>query len=93
MVQAPPRAVTTDHCHARYCPDESVLVKPVCHTVLLSESFAAQLAAVPAAPRLTLAACACAANYFTDKPPARACYAVKTLPLNAVVEIEAIALA
>lgn len=31
------------------------------------------------------------AKYFTDKPPARATYAVKDLPLGARVEIEAIA--
>lgn len=32
-----------------------------------------------------------AAKYFQTDPPARACFAVKTLPLNARVEIEAIA--
>jgi 2-iminobutanoate/2-iminopropanoate deaminase len=31
------------------------------------------------------------AKYFPENPPARACFAVKTLPLNAKVEIEAIA--
>ncbi|VDK37409.1 unnamed protein product [Taenia asiatica] len=31
------------------------------------------------------------AKYFTDPYPARACYAVKALPKNALVEIEAIA--
>lgn len=31
------------------------------------------------------------AKYFPENPPARACFAVKTLPLNALVEIEAIA--
>ncbi|KAK9806869.1 hypothetical protein WJX72_005520 [[Myrmecia] bisecta] len=30
-------------------------------------------------------------KYFTSNPPARACFAVKTLPLNARVEIEAVA--
>ncbi|OQY33048.1 MAG: hypothetical protein B6I38_03940 [Anaerolineaceae bacterium 4572_5.1] len=32
------------------------------------------------------------AEFFTEKPPARSTVAVKTLPLNARVEIEAIAL-
>lgn len=36
-------------------------------------------------------ASACAGRYFTSDPPARACFAVKTLPLGAKVEIEAIA--
>jgi reactive intermediate/imine deaminase len=31
------------------------------------------------------------AKFFPENPPARACFAVKTLPLNAKVEIEAIA--
>lgn len=31
------------------------------------------------------------AEYFTDKPPARSTVAVKTLPLNVRVEIEAVA--
>ena len=31
-------------------------------------------------------------QYFPGDPPARACYAVKGLPLGAKVEIEAIAL-
>lgn len=30
-------------------------------------------------------------KFFPENPPARACFAVKTLPLNARVEIEAIA--
>ena len=36
-------------------------------------------------------ACHCAGRYFTSDPPARACFAVKSLPLDAKVEIEAIA--
>ena len=36
-------------------------------------------------------ACHCAGRYFTSNPPARACFAVKSLPLGAKVEIEAIA--
>ena len=32
-----------------------------------------------------------AGTYFGEKPPARVCYAVKALPLNAKVEIDAIA--
>ena len=32
------------------------------------------------------------AEYFVDDPPARSCVAVKTLPKNALVEVEAIAL-
>lgn len=32
-------------------------------------------------------------QYFPEAPPARACYAVKTLPLGGKVEIEAVALA
>ncbi|EIE27281.1 translational inhibitor protein [Coccomyxa subellipsoidea C-169] len=32
-----------------------------------------------------------AGRYFSENPPARACFAVKTLPLGAKVEIEAIA--
>ena len=31
-------------------------------------------------------------KYFPENPPARACFAVKALPLGAKVEIEAIAL-
>lgn len=31
-------------------------------------------------------------RYFTEQPPARACFAVKELPLGAKVEIEAVAL-
>eukprot|EP00239_Pterosperma_sp_CCMP1384_P002903 CAMPEP_0197847478 /NCGR_PEP_ID=MMETSP1438-20131217/6335_1 /TAXON_ID=1461541 /ORGANISM="Pterosperma sp., Strain CCMP1384" /LENGTH=179 /DNA_ID=CAMNT_0043459413 /DNA_START=85 /DNA_END=624 /DNA_ORIENTATION=+ len=31
------------------------------------------------------------AKYFPESPPARSCFAVKTLPLNALIEIEAIA--
>lgn len=31
-------------------------------------------------------------RYFPEKPPARATFAVKTLPLNAKVEIECIAM-
>ena len=31
-------------------------------------------------------------KYFPEEPPARACFAVKTLPLNAKVEIEAVAI-
>ena len=31
-------------------------------------------------------------KYFPGQPPARACFAVKTLPLNAKVEIEAVAI-
>ena len=31
-------------------------------------------------------------KYFTSSPPARACFAVKALPLNAKVEIEAVAI-
>jgi enamine deaminase RidA (YjgF/YER057c/UK114 family) len=34
----------------------------------------------------------CVGRYFADEPPARACYAVKDLPLAAKVEIECIAL-
>ena len=34
----------------------------------------------------------CTAKYFTKDPPARACFAVKALPLNARVEIEAVAI-
>jgi len=30
-------------------------------------------------------------SYFTEDPPARACFAVKELPLSALVEIEAVA--
>lgn len=30
-------------------------------------------------------------RYFQEEPPARATFAVKTLPLNAKVEIEAVA--
>lgn len=30
-------------------------------------------------------------KYFQEHPPARACFAVKTLPLSALVEIEAVA--
>jgi 2-iminobutanoate/2-iminopropanoate deaminase len=30
-------------------------------------------------------------NYFPENPPARACVAVKTLPLNALYEVDAIA--
>ncbi|GMH45950.1 hypothetical protein BSKO_13914 [Bryopsis sp. KO-2023] len=33
------------------------------------------------------------ATYFPENPPARAAFAVKTLPLNALVEIEAVAIA
>jgi len=33
------------------------------------------------------------AQFFPNKPPARAAYAVATLPKNALVEIEAIAIA
>lgn len=33
----------------------------------------------------------CAATYFGEEKPARACYAAKALPLGAAVEIEAIA--
>ena len=36
-------------------------------------------------------ASAAAGRYFSSDPPARACFAVKTLPLNAKVEIEATA--
>lgn len=32
------------------------------------------------------------AEYFNDDPPARSCVAVKTLPKNALVEMEAIAI-
>lgn len=32
-------------------------------------------------------------KYFPNNPPARACFAVKSLPLGAKVEIEAVALA
>lgn len=32
------------------------------------------------------------ATFFPENPPARAAFAVKTLPLNALVEIEAVAL-
>lgn len=35
--------------------------------------------------------CAATGKFFPENPPARACFAVKTLPLNAKVEIEAIA--
>lgn len=31
-------------------------------------------------------------KYFPEEPPARACFAVKTLPLNAKVEIDAVAI-
>lgn len=31
------------------------------------------------------------AKYFSEEPPARACYAAKALPLGALVEIESIA--
>ena len=34
----------------------------------------------------------CTAKYFTSSPPARACFAVKALPMNARVEIEAVAI-
>jgi len=30
-------------------------------------------------------------KYFKEDPPARACFAVKELPLSALVEIEAVA--
>ena len=33
----------------------------------------------------------CAGKAFPKDPPARACFAVKTLPLNARVEIDAVA--
>lgn len=31
-------------------------------------------------------------KYFPEQPPARACFAVKTLPLDAKVEIDAVAI-
>jgi 2-iminobutanoate/2-iminopropanoate deaminase len=34
-----------------------------------------------------------AGRFFPENPPARACFAVKELPLGALVEIEAIAIA
>ena len=45
---------------------------------------------VPAFMFLT-ASRACAGRYFPENPPARACFAVQTLPANGLVEIEAIA--
>lgn len=56
------------------------------HAMLLNEYTFHSLLAVGSNLTLLIAG-----SYFGEKPPARVCYAVKALPLNAKVEIDAIA--
>ena len=68
------------HQHAAAIPvqrfcTDTVLLYNQCHCILI----------VSDGPH------ASAGRYFPENPPARACFAVQTLPANGLVEIEAIA--